>query len=57
MVAAVAEMLLHSHEVNTEGVRVLRLLPALPEAWGPGSVQGLHARGGWWWTCAGRMES
>jgi len=45
--AAMAELLLQSHERTTEGKTVLRLLPALPAAWPEGEVRGLRARGGY----------
>lgn len=39
--AGVAEMLLQSHEEN-----IIRILPALPNAWDEGEIKGLKARGG-----------
>jgi alpha-L-fucosidase 2 len=54
MAAAVAEMILQSHENE------LAFLPALPESWKEGEVHGLCARGGFEvalrWT-AGRLET
>lgn len=43
--AAVMEMLLQSYR-QENGLRVIELLPALPEAWSEGSFKGLQARGG-----------
>jgi alpha-L-fucosidase 2 len=46
--AGIAEMLLQSHPESSEpgAAPLLRLLPALPEAWPEGRLSGLRARGG-----------
>jgi alpha-L-fucosidase 2 len=44
--AAVAEMLLQSHQATADGQPVLHLLPALPKAWHTGQVRGLCSQGG-----------
>ncbi len=43
--AAIAEMLIQSHERTAEGDPVIRLLPALPKTWATGCARGLRARG------------
>ena len=45
--AAIAEMLLQSHERTSDGKVILRLLPALPTAWRSGVAKGLRARDGY----------
>lgn len=43
--AGITEMFLQSHVPDGEGSYIIELLPALPKAWGEGSVKGLKARG------------
>jgi alpha-L-fucosidase 2 len=45
--AGIAEMLLQSHERTADGKVLLRILPALPDAWPEGCVKGLRAQGGY----------
>jgi alpha-L-fucosidase 2 len=40
-------MLLQSHERTADGKVLLRILPALPDAWPEGCVKGLRAQGGY----------
>ena len=44
--AAIAEMLLQSHETTDDGRTLVRLFPALPKNWKGGRITGLRARGG-----------
>ena len=44
--AGIAEMLMQSDPV-TDAMPFIHLLPALPDAWGEGSISGLKARGGY----------
>ena len=44
--AGIAEMLMQSDPV-TDAMPFIHLLPALPDAWGEGSISGLRARGGY----------
>jgi alpha-L-fucosidase 2 len=44
--AGIVEMLLQSHQVDADGVRIVDLLPALPKCWPSGNVKGLCGRGG-----------
>lgn len=46
IVGAIAEMLVQSHEIGTDGKPQVRLLPAVPACWPSGSVKGLRTRGG-----------
>ena len=52
--AGILEMLVQSHGRTAEGVRIIDLLPCLPDSWSEGSVRGLQARGGLTIDCAWR---
>jgi alpha-L-fucosidase 2 len=44
--SGICEMLLQSHRLTAEGIRVIELLPALPKVWPNGKIAGIRARGG-----------
>jgi len=44
--AGILELLVQSHGRTAEGVRIIDLLPCLPDGWPDGSLRGLRARGG-----------
>lgn len=44
--AGIAEALIQSHELDEEGIRIVRIIPALPTTWTSGSLKGIKARGG-----------
>jgi alpha-L-fucosidase 2 len=44
--AGIAEALIQSHELDKEGIRIVRIIPALPTTWTSGSLKGIKARGG-----------
>ncbi|MBL7968890.1 MAG: glycoside hydrolase N-terminal domain-containing protein [Prolixibacteraceae bacterium] len=44
--AGIAEMLLQSHVLDSNGKFIINVLPALPASWPSGEVKGLVARGG-----------
>lgn len=46
IVAAVAEMLVQSHETDASGLPNIHLLPALPPEWKDGCARGFRVRGG-----------
>lgn len=43
--AGVMEMLLQSHRMSSEGLRIVDVLPAIPDCWDKGLFRGLKARG------------
>lgn len=44
--AAIAELLVQSHQLNDDGTFIVNILPALPNEWPNGQARGLRARGG-----------